>query len=309
MRNPYLALLGALIFALLSGCGPTGTSPSSGVEGTVCDANAELPLGHSATRMALDASHGRLYILDDYSSISRWNRSPFSCDWELDRNWESSGILTLDGFPEEIDVDAYGNLYVKDGILVLGPGTDTCTATTGTFAVFTGGDGLVTGSILGSEYWSKNGNNCASSGGAVGFGKALSVDADDVQWLAAESVGGTIPERLALYNKDGSTDWITPISANPLIEPYLCSADRVRLGDFDVVVLDKTCGRVATFGRDGSWKATILLDSLGIRRSRVRDVAIASTGVVELLTDDSSPTIQISWRALLGASSGAVISP
>lgn len=288
------------------GCGgfdADTTLTDAGVER--CRANSDLPAGRDPARMALHG--GSLYVLDSYSGVTRFQRKSYGCDWELDVSWQSGGSLQFDGFLQDIDTDASGALSAKDGGAVYFPGQDSCGASIGGYAVFPSGQGFAVPSSLGLHLYSHSSSHCTQQGATLGFGSVLAADAGSEGVVTVEAVGGTRPERLVSYSLTGSTQWSRPLSLQEQTEPYLCGADRVRASVWEIAILDRTCGRLAVFDRQGLWVATVLLDKIGIRASRLRDMALPADGVAELLLDDTELTAQVSWRALLGNSSDGII--
>lgn len=299
--------LRSIIFVpiLLIGCGGFEASTLSETGMERCRSNGSLLAGRHPERMALHGSS--LYVMDGYSGVTRFHRKSYGCDWELDAFWNSGGSLQFDGFLQELDVDGTGQLSAKDGGTVYFPGKDTCGTATGGYAVFPSSDGFVVPSSLGLRIYSHSAGRCIQQGGNLGIGEVLAADVDNGGIVSVESVGGNEPERLVAYSLNGNSDWARPLSLQEATEPYLCAADRVRTSSTEIAILDRTCGRVAVFDRQGLWLATILLDRIGVLRSRVRDLALPELGVAELLLDDAELTVRISWRALLGNSSDGVI--
>lgn len=291
----------------LVGCG--GFEATNAItEGDVerCAANSSLPAGRDPDRMALSGS-SLLYVLDGYSGVTRFLRKSYGCGWELDVNWQNGGSLQFDGFLQDIDADASGALSGKDGSMVYFPGQDSCSADMGGYAVFPSASGFVVPSTLGLRFYSHSNGRCDQSGAIAGFGNSLGADVDDQGVVSVESVGGFVPERLVAYSTNGSSEWSRPLSQQETTEPYLCQVDRVRANANEIAVLDLGCGRVVHFDRQGNWIATVLLDKIGIRPSRVRDMALPELGITELLLDDTELTARFSWRALLGNASDGVI--
>lgn len=288
------------MFTMLVSCGDLNSPTGDGVNVIRCSSDTDIPFARKPLRMAMENSGNRLYVLDEFSGVSRWNRKSYGCGWELDRAWQSGGSLQLDGFAQELDLSSDGRLYVKSGSQLLVPNQDTCTAQSGSFAVSPSGATWVLASDFGAELWSFGANRCQESGNVPSFGAALTADFDDQGFVDVEATL-TRPERLVGYSESGVNQWIEPLSVAQGIEPYLCSADRVRTSSSEIVILDKTCGKLATFDRSGRWIASIMLDSIGIRHSRVLDVSISSPGVAELLVDDAVLTTQVSWRALMAS--------
>lgn len=298
-------LIVVFLVTLLNACGGFEATNFSedGIE--LCRANRSLPAGRHAERMAL--SGNRLYVMDAYSGVTRYLRKSYGCDWELDAGWYSEGSLQFDGFLQEIDVDAAGNLSAKDGGSVYFPGQDSCGASSGGYAVQPSGAGFVVPSTLGLRIYSHASGRCTQQNAGVGIGSILGADVEGDGIVCVESVGGSRPERLTAYDFNGGSDWARPLSVQQATEPYLCGVDRVRVSSTEIAVLDRTCGRIAVFDRQGLWLATVLLDKIGVRTSRVRDIALPELGVAEILLDDLELTARVSWRALLGNSSDGVI--
>ena len=296
---------------LLWGCGPAvnnyGGGGPSGVYVTSCGNSQSVPLSGTPNKMALDNVNNVLYVLDDYSGISRWTRLSYDCGWELDESWETGGAVTFDGFLQDLDLTSAGALFVKDGTQMIGMNMDTCAVSVGDFAVSPDGTYLVISTSAGSQIAALGGNVCPSSSQLFGYGKALTVDVDGSGFETVESVGGSTPQRLVAYGPTGNVRWTSPLSVVKGVEPYLCSADRIRSNDFEEVVLDRTCHRLVSFDASGNWIASISLDSLGIGGGYVHDMAQVSTGVVELLYDGYPLTVQVSWRSLLGQGLAGVV--
>jgi len=300
----------SLLTLLLVGCGPDPNSYGAGPAGVYvksCENTESVPLSGSVDKMSLDVSRGLLYVLDNYGGISRWARKPYDCGWELDYSWQTSGTLQFNGFVQDLDVSDVGSLYVKDGTQLISVDADTCMIGSGGFAISPDGSAVMVATTTGTEISNVGHGNCNASGANVGFGRALAVDANSAGFVTIESVGGKVPERLVAYDATGATRWTSPLSVVPGVEPYLCSADRIRSNGFEEVVLDKTCHRLLSFDAQGNWVVSISLDSLGIRGSLVHDMDEATSGVAELLYNGMPLTVQVSWRGLIGKGLKGVI--
>ncbi len=271
----------------------SGSAPGLFVE--ECGANLDIPLNRKPARMALDLPRNRLHVLDAYSGITTYQRKSYGCDWVQDSSHQ------YDGFIDDLDLASNGDLFALDGSLLLVNGREDCSLQTGSFAVLPTGDRVVLGSVLSNQIWARSASGCQGQGFYFGFGSPLSVDADDDGIVVVEGVDGTHPERLASYSGSGQLEWSRPLSQSPSMEPYLCSAQRVRSNSFEIIVLDLTCKRLLAFARNGDFVAAIALDSVGIHASRVKDISLESPGVAEFLVDDLPLTLRLSYKAYVGA--------
>lgn len=285
-----MRMLSLLIMISLMSCGGEWVSSPDSAGVTHCSSES-LPAGRSVLRGALSPDGSSLYVLDNWSTIYRFQRHPVrSCGWEPDFEWQNAGSWSQPGFVQDLDY-AVGLFAFQDGASISVSNGWECRAQSGPMALGPDGQSFLVATQGGIQGWVRSGSSCVKSSFS-GSGFPVWVVAQESQRLfAIEGVG--LFQNFVVFDLSGSVLWREPLSVQLGDPKYFCSADRLRSGPSGVFLLDKECQQLGVFERNGVWRKTLDLGALGIRRAI--DIMPGEQGMLYILTENQQElTVRLS---------------
>ncbi|NLB64016.1 MAG: hypothetical protein GX801_07920 [Fibrobacter sp.] len=258
-----------------------------------CSANADMPLGRSPICWTFAERENAMYILDDFSGISRWILHHNDCNWELDRSFGDEGLKSLDGFVDEIHWHQ-GQVWMRNGSVVENQEkTVYCMgSSTESFGVWA--SKLVMSASVGAQVFDVSGGRC-NNDGFVGNVQTQAVGVNDHSILLAEKplIDGTMS--FWSYDWQGSLKWFYMQEA----QGALCGVDKIAMGREVALLLDLKCHQVGVLGYHGDMLGVLSLRDHGVPR-RIKDIAAGELGEFWLLSTGQPLTYKLSYRYLMG---------